>query len=238
MKSKASHKSLLGSAVGYGVIEGLAAYLFSITIFAAAFYLLQSDGELADALNAKSFRDPMAALSRQIAFGTLTVLGALSAIFGMILRAALLPALASAAAGCDPNSHRHTVYDGVGEKFPQMMGLLAMIAVISTVLLPFIGEASQYIGLTSVLVEKLQTLLQAVTGDRDLVFDLTLAIAIFLAISFSVWLFCLQCAGAALSYESRVTDEVQVKMEAVKSREASHVDIAALRRARMNNIGR
>ena len=87
------------AAVGYGFIEGLVAVLLSAVIFAAWLMVQQGDIEQVRAILHAQVPDPVASLSQQVAFGRYTALTAINEVVALLLRAALLPTLASVAAG-------------------------------------------------------------------------------------------------------------------------------------------
>lgn len=234
-KAESSQERLLGGAVVYGLVEAIVAFLFLVVITAGFIIVIQTELALSDALDVPQITDPIADLSREIAFGALNVLAVLSSIAVMALRAALLPVLAGVAAGGGSNGRLHTPLGEFGANFASMMGLLLMISAISTVVIPFVGDAFRYVGLTSVLSNQLSDVVLFVVGEKDVAFTLAHALLVLAAIILSIWLFCLQCAGAALSYESRSGQTAKEKQAVAMAQQANSQSIADLRRSRMSN---
>lgn len=232
-KTDPSQKRLLIGATGYGLLEAIVAFIFTAFLFAGSLILLQSEVGLAAALNVDPTLDPIATLSHELAFGALTLLSFLSAVAVMALRAAILPALASFAAGRSPNRVSYSPVDGFGANFVMMMLLMLMITGISAVIIPFAGDASEYLGLINLLTNELGEVVLFVFGDKDVSFTMLHAFIICGAIIVSVWLFCLQCAGAALSYASRADQSILNRKVAVQAQQARSEDIGELLRSRM-----
>lgn len=226
-----SQHKLMVAAVGYGLVEGLVAALFSLVIFALWLLLMQSGLDDLRIIMQQRVTDPTASLSTQIAFGRYTAMTMISAVCALLLRAALLPVLASAAAGRRPTGGAHRPFDGFGAQLPVMVLLLLMIAALSTVVLPFMGSGAEFLGLTQVLVTKLDSVILFVTGKSQTHITLLHAVIVLGAISTSVWLFALQCAGAALAYAGGGGG--RPKPPSSKLPPISSDDISALRRARM-----
>ena len=154
----------------------------------------------------------------------------------MALRAALLPVLASVAAGHNAQGGPHHAFDGFGALFFQMLLILVMITVLSTIIIPFAGNAAEYVGLTSILTGQLSGIVLFVIGEEQVNFTLAHAIMVTAAIVVSIWLFCLQCAGAALNYHGRVTQPSKPVKGKDEPSEAGFEDLAALRRSRMPHL--
>ena len=228
-----SQKRLLIGATGYGLLEAIVAFIFTSILFAGSLILLRSEVGLLAALQVDPTVDPIATLSRELAFGAMTVLSFLSAVAVMALRAAILPALANFAAGRSPNGVSYSSVDGFGANFGMMMALLLMITAISAVIIPFAGDAFEYLGLTNVLTNELGDIVLFVFGDKDVSFTMLHAFMVATAILVSIWLFCLQCAGAALSYASRAEQSVSRREVAVQAQQARSEDIGELLRSRM-----
>jgi len=233
IKTDPSQGRLIKAAIIYGLIESILAYILLVVLFAASILVLKTEVAWASALYVDQIPDPMTALSRQIAFGTLTVLSLLSNIAVMCLRAALLPSFAGAAAGTDPDGRPHSLLDGFGTSFVLMMLTLLLITVISSLIIPFAGDAISYVGLTSILTSQLDQIVLYATSDQAFSFTLRHAMLIVLAILLSIWLFCLQCAGAVLSYECRSKQKPIFPGAPDPEPVATSVDLAELRRSRM-----
>ncbi|MEM8537473.1 MAG: hypothetical protein AAGF56_06395 [Pseudomonadota bacterium] len=219
---------LLRAAVGYGLVEAVIAYVFTLIGLVFAVLLLRTDAVVITDLAAQRTPDPTAALASQLAAGTLTVLSATGAVVSFLVRAALLPVLASAAAGRNPNGARHQAFDGFGAMLPMMIALMLMILAVQAVAIPVLVDASAYIGLSQLLTEQLDDVVLFVLGEEEFTFTLAHALLVATAVLLSIWLFCLQCAGAALAHVKRAP----VKPTPVGRAELA-ADIAALRRARM-----
>ncbi|WP_162617557.1 hypothetical protein [Yoonia maritima] len=228
-----SQKRLLIGATGYGLLEAIVAFIFTSILFAGSLILLRSEVGLLTALQVDPTVDPIATLSRELAFGAITVLSFLSAVAVMALRAAILPALANFAAGRSPNGVSYSSIDGFGSNLITMMALLLMITGISAVIIPFAGDAFGYLGLTNVLTNELGDIVLFVFDDKDVSFTMLHAFMVAAAILVSIWLFCLQCAGAALSYASRAAQSAASRNAAVEAQHARSEDIGALLRSRM-----
>jgi len=223
-KTEHSQHKLMIAAVGYGFIEGLVAVLLSAVIFAAWLMVQQGDIEQVRAILHAQVPDPVASLSQQVAFGRYTALTAINEVVALLLRAALLPTLASVAAG-----RNHRPYDEFGAKLPLMVLLLLMITAVSTVMLPLMGTGASYLGLTQALVSHLDRVILFVTGKGG-EFTMLHAFVIAGSVCVGVWLFCLQCAGAALAHSG---ETVRPSKPSSKHPPISTDDISALRRARM-----
>ena len=223
-KTEHSQHKLMIAAVGYGFIEGLVAVLLSAVIFAAWLMVQQGDIEQVRAILHAQVPDPVASLSQQVAFGRYTALTAISGVVALLLRAALLPTLASVSAG-----RNHRPYDEFGAKLPLMVLLLLMITAVSTIMLPLMGTGASYLGLTQALVSHLDRVILFVTGKGG-EFTMLHAFVIAGSVCVGVWLFCLQCAGAALAHSG---ETVRPSKPSSKHPPISTDDISALRRARM-----
>ena len=234
-KTVSSQERLLGSAIVLGLIEALITFALLVVITAVFILNVQTGMTLSDAADVPQITDPMAELSRRIVYGGLAILSVISSIAVMAVRAALLPVLASAAAGRNETGRLHGPLGEFGASFFTMFGLLLMITAISTVVIPFMGSAVRYVGLTSVLTGQLDNIVLFVIGEKEIAFTLTHALLVVTAIVVSIWLFCLQCAGAALSYERRSTQQAEEIEVAAQAEQASSLDIAELRRSRMSN---
>lgn len=235
IETNKSSKRLLKGSIGFGIFEGLIGFLFSAALFAVFYALLKNGIGSAEAIGAEKITDPIAILSRGAAFGTLTVFSVLSSIAVMALRAAILPALANFTVGRSPRGSLHGLLDGFGEKFITMMLLMLMITGISALAIPIAGDAFQFIGLTNMLSNALNGIVVFALAEREISITLTQTAIAFGAIILSVWLFCLQCAGAALSYENRAREIVLEKESKEAARRDIPEDMAALRRSRMPN---
>ncbi len=235
IETNTSSKRLLKGSIGFGIFEGIIVFFFSAALAAVAYALVQNGVGSAEAVGGEKITDPVAILSRSVAFGTLTVFTVLSSIVVMALRAAILPALANFAVGRSPRGSLHGLLDGFGEKFITMMLLMLMITAISALAIPFAGDAFQFIGLTNMLSNALNGIIVFALAEREMSITLAHVAIVFGAIILSVWLFCLQCAGAALSYEDRAHQIVLEKQSKEAARRDIPEDMAALRRSRMPN---
>lgn len=227
-----SQHRLMVAAVGYGFIEGLIAVLISALFLALWLLAFESDFAIIRDLAHQRTIDPSAVLAQQIAYGRFAAMTTISAVVTLVLRAATLPALASAAAGRSRNGGPHKPFDGFGAKLPMMILLMLMITGVSTVALPLLGSGAQYLGLIQALVTKLDGVILFVTGKSQTQITLLPVFLIVCAISLSVWLFALQCAGAALSYTGGGS---RPKPPASKLPPISSDEFGALRRGRMQN---
>ncbi|MEO1640670.1 MAG: hypothetical protein AAFU41_15620 [Pseudomonadota bacterium] len=219
---------ILRASLGYGLLEMAIAFVFSLAILAFWVLLIEADFSTARWEAANLPADPSATLASQLALGAITILSATAAVVTLLVRAALLPTLASAAAGQSPKGGMHRPFEGFGAMFPLMVLLMLLITALSTFLFPLMSGVSGYIGLTQILTEQLGRFVLFVVGERQLEFTLAHAALIVLAILISVWLFCLQCAGAALAHVRQVPEP-----PTVEDRQELSADMAALRRARM-----
>ncbi len=241
VRTTSSQVGLLGAAVGYGVVEGIAGFALSAIVLGATLIVFQGglpfDEAIRQALQAEAVRDPVAVLSRQVAFGALTVLSFVTVVAAMALRAALLPVLARAAAGRDSGGRAAVPFGGFGTGFAAMMLVLVAITGLATVAIPLVGDAFAYLGLTGVLTDRLDDVVLFVVGEQEASFTLANALLVAIALVVSIWLFCLQCAGAALNYERRASPAAQRTRAAAVDSHIDVVDPGALRRSRMQNLG-
>lgn len=233
IETRQSQKRLLAGAVGFGFLEAIVATVLLGIILVGDVLVIQRDFGLLSAIDIDQIPDPVASLSRQISFGVLVVLPILSSIVVMALRAALLPAMANFVVGRDPSGRFRSNLDGFGANFITMMLLMLMITGVSAVVIPLVGDAFQYVGLTTALLDGLSDIVLFAFGEQEMTFTLAHALAVIAALIISIWLFCLQCAGAALSYENRVNAISIGKKLKTKSSLGGHESMAELRRSRM-----
>lgn len=227
---------MLKTAVGFGVVEAiLATIVVGVSTAIAMVFMFGVLPSLME-ISAQRPTDPIAATSIILVNGALNIVGLAGGLAAMMLRAAMLPAMAGAAAG-KGGEGAAGLFDGFGENFLSMMALLLLITLLSTFIMPLVAMMSfgaiEYLGLSHVLTEKLSDIVLYVSRGREIEFNLLHLLAILIAISVSVWLFSLQCAGAALSYASRSIPTRAQEQQAQQERETLKQDIGDLLRSRM-----
>ena len=97
----------------------------------------------------------------------------------------------------------------------------------------FIRDTTEFVGLTNIIHTKLITSVDVLSVNEPLALNLSRAITLAGLLLFALWLFCLICAGAALSYEEESTVQKSIHKTDTQAPRLSTEDISALRRARM-----
>lgn len=234
VKTEPSEKRLLGAAAGYGLIQWILNLLLLVIIAAVATLFVGSNFHFASLFYGDQLTDPIAYLSQRISFGSLTVLSAISGFAILALRAAMLPVLANVAAGRDPRGRSYTPAHGFGQGFVTMLTILLVMIILSVLIMQFVSDAAGYVGLTNVLTSQLGQAVSFVASDaQDFTFTPKHAALIAIAIFVSVWLFCLQCAAAALNYENRSIQSPEEKQAIIADQQAKSQEIGDLLRSRM-----
>lgn len=233
IKTDPTQKGLFTAAIGYGFVVALIGLFLSAVLLAISLFLIYGEISQFSLSAAERLTDPIASLSQKFAFGAIDAAALFNGLAMIALFAALLPVFAGAAAGRDPDGGPHSAMSGFGDSFLSMLFLLLAITGLSGLAVSLIGDAVEYVGLISVLTTQLQDIVLFSIGDRSPSINVLDVIIAFGTIVFAIWLFSLQCAAAALSYESRMGQTVQRKRGAIMAEQAESVDIAALLRSRM-----
>ncbi len=235
IETERSETKLFVAACAYGVLEAiLALALFTVMTGFYAFSQIQTPIYIS--LQYPSLTDPIAEMSRSIVFAPVTpVLPIFIGILLIMLRAALLPVLAGTVVGRAPSGRLHEPFGGFGQNFVRLFLLMILIMAISILVTPFLGSASQYIGLTTTITDQAGiTFIRFMGGAEEFRLSFTYALSVLGAVCISIWLFSLQCAGAALAYRDQVGQFVtRAQTEASKRRLEAHSEAGDLLRSRM-----
>ncbi|MCG3266462.1 hypothetical protein [Yoonia sp. I 8.24] len=228
--TKNSQQRLFAGAAGYGLFETVTVGALLVVVTSVSAFVVS--GQLG--ISAADAPDgPVGQLSTDIAMGTLTFVSLLSSLIMMAMRAALLPALANFVAGTNPKGISFSNFDGFGAGFGIMFLLMLMITGLTAATGYFVEGVVSFLDFSTVLREKLDDVIFILSGKKDAAFTLRHAVIVSGAILFAIWVFCLQCAGAALSYERRTLQAQAERAEYEAKRERDQQDIGALLRARM-----
>ncbi len=247
IKGEKSNKKLLVAAMGYGGLEAF----FALVVFGVGGALLifsASGKEFVDVFVGgpdgvgqfeQLFADGPAAL---FVLAVLLLLG--------LFRVALLPVLAGAAAGRDPERYHHTPMNGFGKRFPGVMFALIMSVILMGLLYYLMITAFAKYGIYSggPGFPFSESDIAAPGGAGDLYSGLfTMVLPVFLGnLLIVAWVICLQAATAALTFEDRLgnmgdrkampgPDRAKREKPGVAAGKQT-VDIAELRRSRMQKL--
>lgn len=232
VRPKTSQTELFGPAIGYGIVEAAVGFVLSGAVLAVWLMAVQGNLDTNAALNAERAKDPVMELSRSLAFGTITIVALISNAVLIALRAALLPVLAGAAAGRSPRGGSHAPFQGFGNSFLSIMAVLLMSIGFCTFVIPYLAGAADYVGLISSLTNGLTEAVLFFSSEQEFSFTVGHAIMVVVVIVLSVWLFCLECAAAALAYQARMRVH-PTKAVLAATKNAPSEDISALLKARM-----
>jgi hypothetical protein len=224
---------VFGAALGYGGIE---AFLRMLLAFGAAGAVVF----LTPALSSENFWPVfMQTVSPSVEGGSSTELdmGTVAFLITLVLyamlRAALLPTLAGAAACGDPGSGFHTPFSGFGSSFFALFILQILIYLLPIILIPVAIIAAIHFDLTGPLVARAAELQAIVLEGASYQFALIDGIMVAAVIVFSLWLFSLQCAGAVLSFAERRENRSQQDADRPEVQRIPADDLREMVRARM-----
>lgn len=221
------------NAMLYGLIEAIAGFIVAMVILAVGLLITTGGLDPRALMSVNPSNDPTAAIGSALTSDAGLIAMAI-VIGGLMLRAALLPALAGAAAGRDPRSSLHTPLSGFGSNFVPMTVFLILVGGIGALLLPLFGMVSG-LGLAQLLTNDLTAAIYQYTSDsgEEITYSVGSIAMIAGAVVASVWLLCLQCAAAALSYEARIAQAETRKIQIREDNKADPDEIRDLLRSRM-----
>ncbi|MEL6839567.1 MAG: hypothetical protein AAFP85_09760 [Pseudomonadota bacterium] len=196
---KANHASMFLPALGYGAMEAL----FSLVVISwgAAIFLMISPLTLADLTSLASLATPEAfdAVIEENKSIFVCVLVGVGLIL-MAFRAALLVPFAGASIGLDPDGRKHTPFWGAGTRCLSLT-ILVMAAYMANFLnAPFLNWVASLMGLDLGLVISRLPVPAGFERVKSPIETWQAIVLVVAFMSFSLWLFSLQCAGAVLSY--------------------------------------
>lgn len=234
IETERSEFQLLVAALFYGLLEAIVV-LAIFTVVTAVYLFAEIQTPPFIALQYNSLTDPIAEISRSTVFASVTpVLPILVGILVMMLRAASLPVLAGTAIGRSPNGRLHEPFGGFGQNFVRLLFLMILITGISVLVTAFLGTASRFIGLSTTITDQAAFMFIGLMGGAEFQFSFAYALAVLGAVCISIWLFALQCAGAALAYCEQVTRfATHAQTEASQRQLEAHSEAGDLLRSRM-----
>ena len=199
VRPRNNYIGLMGPAIGYGLFEGfcllivfavsLGVLLFSVSVSFPDMLKLAAQGN--DVLFAR--------LLEANAPATLAVIGVAS-LWMISIRAALLVPFAGASIDKDPNGKPHTPFYGFGSGFWSILILVILSYAGMALIGPVVGLIAGWAGYGDVLTAAAAQVTDAAT-DREVAaigVEFFIAFGVFSLIS--LWIYSLQCAGAALVF--------------------------------------
>lgn len=235
-KTEQDEGRLMLRAAFYGFAEAICGFMISAVTICLALMIVTGTMDLSAFQQAEHLKDPTAEIAQALAAGQLTLLSILTALAVLALRAAFLPALASAAAGRDPGGRVLSPLNGFGSGLIGMIVVLCIAAGISAFAIPALGAGAAYIGLIDVLTRQLGEVVLFAANDGKLNFTLKHVVLIASAVLFAIWVFSYKCAAVALNYDQRVRQVVARRQMHLEDRKGQAGDIRALRQSRMKRF--
>ncbi len=224
---------VFGAALGYGGVE---AFLRLLMAFGAAGAVVF----LTPALSSENFWPVLmqtlspgieGGSSTELDMGTVALL--ISLLLYAMLRTALLPVLAGAAACSDPGSAFHTPFSGFGSSFFALFILQILIYLLPIILIPAAVIAAIHFDLTGPLITRAAELQAIFVEGASYQFAVIDGITLAAVIVFCLWLFSLQCAGAVLSFEKRRENSTQQEADRPEVQRIPADELREMVRARM-----
>ncbi len=194
-----SYASLILPAIGYGLFESFCLLIImmltlGVITFATPFNLL----ELLS-LNEAGAEVVFANLLSENAPVTLAIT-AVSTFWVMAIRSALLVPFAGASIGIDPSGRAHTPFYGFGSGFWSILILVMISYAGFSLIIPLIGLIAELLGLGDAIVQA-QVQFESMVEEREIdwmAYEVYTIVGIIILAT--LWLFSLQCAGAALVF--------------------------------------
>lgn len=171
-----------------------------------------------------------------VAHSNLTVFSLLTVIIAFGMRAAFMPVFASSAIGRAPRGLYRTVFTGFGDSLWNNMFVLLFVAAVPAAAVATLDVAVEQFSVIGLLASELPDLVLGTVSGEEISINLGSLVVVIGAALLSLWLFCLQCASAALSFEAASGKGLaQQKRTVAEPKE----DIGALLRERMarNQLG-
>mgnify|MGYP000185694069 CR=1 FL=1 len=238
IKGEPSKKKLIVAAMGYGVVEGfLGLVVISVGVLGV---MLMPGSNVGELFQGAAPRPEM--IQQVLTQGIAILVFPLIFIVLGLFRVTLLPVLAGAAAGRDPERNHHTPMNGFGANFLSLLGLMILGMVLVVVFTFLLVTAVFAFGLPGTGIPVDGALPDTVGTFGSFLNRSYLFIAVG-NILIWCWVICLQAAGATLSYEARLDKSDKLvrifgddtsDADTAKAPVQRHpVDIAELRRSRM-----
>lgn len=212
-KVESTFSGVLLAALGYGALEAMLRLILVFFGF-LAFVALSEEVSLRNVSHAFGQFSQAEADIAAADFTLVSVIGITLIIAAALIRAALLPAFAGAAAGLDPSGKKHTPFNGIGTSFVAMLFVVVLGYILAFMMFPAMFFASGSFGVREMVLARLadlEAVFEGGTGYQFSFIDLGIVVALFLP---SLWLICFQSAGSALTYAQRlVVQEAQAAEE-------------------------
>ncbi|KJZ20381.1 hypothetical protein [Loktanella sp. S4079] len=220
------------TVIGYGFVDWLAISGVAFIVITGTLALAGDLAHLGLPQDKDRVLDPTAAFADLIYRRDIAIPTILIGLSVLLIRSALLPAIASFLTADQVGKVRLSNFDGFGAKLPTMIALSVLSCVIPLGVMPIVGEAQEYLGFINVFTETFEATHNLVLG-RDIEASVNTFIYIAIAVLISVWAFSLQCAGAAVIQKARIAESGNNLMQG----QGADVDVGELMRSRMPGRG-
>ncbi len=226
---------LFRSALLISVIEALLAAMVSVVLLVGYQFMVGGTISLDLLGTLAATKDPSTvALQelRNLSWGYVTLASFLVAAVRLALRAALLPVMAMAAAGRAPRMMQSGHGRVFGSHFLGLFTLLLVTIATGHFLLTAVLSGFGHFGFVSFILGGLGDIAQRTLSGSALMFGWGLKqfFVILAGALLALWLFALECAGAAVAFQASNAAASPKPTEVIKQ---EHADIRALRHGRM-----